>query len=75
MPIQLKITTQDIRILQNCSDGYARRVIRLIKAHFKKNKNQFITPREYAIFFGLEIWEVYHSLGWEIPEHLKHNIN
>lgn len=70
---RLKLTPKDIVILKGCSESYARRVVREIKKIKNKNKNQFITPREFAEFYGIELIDIYATLGWEYPKIYQEN--
>lgn len=68
---QLKLTSAEIAQLLACSDSYARRVIREIKAKYGKEKDQFITVFEFANFYKLQLFEVYDALDWELPRSLR----
>ena len=49
------MTTKDVRIITNKSEGYCRRIIRIIKKELKKEKHQKITIKEFCVFFNLDI--------------------
>jgi len=65
MTKRLKITPADIAQLQICSEGYARRIVREMKAYYGKTKKQFITLPEYAAYYAIDVLNVYDSLGME----------
>lgn len=57
------IYPKDIQIITGRSVSYAQYIIRVIRRQLGKNKNQFITRKEFCKFAGLDPDEVDEYLG------------
>ena len=60
---RLIIKPKDIEIILNVSPSYARRVVRLIKKAYNKEKHQKLTVKEFCRYLALEVQEVVNELN------------
>lgn len=60
---RLIIRPKDIEIILNVSPSYARRIVRVIKKAYDKEKHQKITVKEFCRYMGLEVNEVIEELN------------
>lgn len=59
---RLIITPKDVEVILRVSDGYARRIVRIIKRKNNKEKYQKITISEFCRYMGLEVSETRSEL-------------
>jgi Mn-dependent DtxR family transcriptional regulator len=59
---RLIITPKDVEVILEVSPSYARRVVRLLKRKYNKEKHQKITISEFCRTYGLEIAETKQEL-------------
>jgi hypothetical protein len=59
---RLIITPKDVQVILRVSDGYARRIVRIIKRKNDKEKYQKITISEFCRYMGLEVSETRSEL-------------
>ena len=59
---RLIITPKDVEVVLRVSPSYARRVVRLLKRKYNKEKHQKITISEFCRSYGLEVPETRQEL-------------
>jgi hypothetical protein len=60
---RLIIRPKDIEIILNVSPSYARRIVRVIKKAYDKEKHQKISIKEFCRYMGLDLKEVKDELN------------
>jgi hypothetical protein len=60
---RLIIKPKDIEIILNVSPSYARRIVRVIKKAYDKEKHQKISIKEFCRYMGLDLKEVKDELN------------
>ncbi|WP_339836271.1 hypothetical protein [uncultured Flavobacterium sp.] len=60
---RLIIRPKDIEIILNVSPSYARRIVRVIKKAYGKEKHQKITINEFCRYMGLDVKDVKDELN------------
>lgn len=51
---KLIMTTKDVQIITEKSDGYCRRIRRIIKKELNKQNHQKITITEFCTYYGFD---------------------
>ena len=61
--IHVIMTTREVQIITQKSEGYCRRIIRIIKKELYKEQHQKITVTEFSNYYGLDIKEVQEAIN------------
>jgi hypothetical protein len=56
------IYPKDIQMLTGKSERYARKLVAQVRMHYKKNKGQLLTIKEFYDYMGLEEKEVKNAI-------------
>lgn len=54
MPLRIFLYPKDVENITGLSDRTARNIVQKIKHSFGKSPHQFVTVKEFCIFFGIE---------------------
>jgi hypothetical protein len=68
-PIPMFLTVADLQILMKGVREKTKcyQLYQDIKAHYKREKHQFIQHKHFADYMGVDVDEVYQALGQRIP--------